>query len=106
METRESVRLLTSAATVLGRALASISMMTSLTLGSSANNSPVANSGRTIPRRALPRPLTANSGDYWHEAGETRTGFLVYPAGTYREAQVSIEDVETEETEGFATPVR
>jgi hypothetical protein len=38
--------------------------------------------------------------------GETRTGFLVYPAGTYREARVAIEDVETEETEGFVAPVQ
>lgn len=32
-------------------------------------------------------------------------GYLVYPGGTYREAQVAIEDVETEETEGFVVPV-
>jgi hypothetical protein len=38
--------------------------------------------------------------------GETRTGFLVYPAGRYREARVAIEDVETEETEGFVTSVQ
>jgi hypothetical protein len=44
-----------------------------------------------------PRPIPA---------GETRTGFLVYPAGQYREARVSIEDVETEESEGFVTPVQ
>jgi len=35
----------------------------------------------------------------------TATGWLVYPAGAYREAQVSIEDVETEESEGFVAPV-
>jgi hypothetical protein len=35
----------------------------------------------------------------------TATGYLVYPAGSYREAQVSIEDVETQETEGFVTPL-
>lgn len=38
-------------------------------------------------------------------AGETRIGFLVYPAGSYREARVSIEDVETAESEGFVAPV-
>jgi hypothetical protein len=38
-------------------------------------------------------------------ARETRIGFLVYPAGRYREARVSIEDVETEESDGFVTPV-
>jgi hypothetical protein len=37
--------------------------------------------------------------------GQTRVGFLVYPAGRYREARVSIDDVETDETEGFVTPV-
>jgi hypothetical protein len=36
---------------------------------------------------------------------QTRIGFLVYPAGTYREARVAVEDVETEETEGFLAPV-
>jgi hypothetical protein len=36
---------------------------------------------------------------------ETRIGFLVYPAGAYREARVSIDDVETDETDGFVTPV-
>lgn len=35
----------------------------------------------------------------------TVTGYLVYPTGTYGEARVSIEDVETGETEGFVTPV-
>jgi len=38
--------------------------------------------------------------------GESRVGFLVYPPGRYREARVAIEDVETEETEGFVTPVQ
>jgi len=38
-------------------------------------------------------------------ARETRIGFLVYPPGKYREARVSIEDVETEESDGFVTPV-
>lgn len=37
--------------------------------------------------------------------GETRIGFLVYPPGKYREARVSIDDVETDESEGFVTPV-
>jgi hypothetical protein len=37
--------------------------------------------------------------------GLTRVGFLVYPAGRYREARVSIDDVETDESEGFVTPV-
>jgi len=35
----------------------------------------------------------------------TVAGYLVYPAATYREARISIEDVETGETEGFVTPV-
>jgi hypothetical protein len=38
-------------------------------------------------------------------AHETRIGFLVFPPGKYREARVSIEDVETEESDGFVTPV-
>jgi hypothetical protein len=38
-------------------------------------------------------------------AHQTRVGFLVYPPGAYREARVSIEDVETEESEGFVTAV-
>ena len=38
-------------------------------------------------------------------AQETRIGFLVYPPGRYREARVSIEDVETEESDGFVTAV-
>ena len=35
----------------------------------------------------------------------TVRGYLVYPRAQYREARVSIEDVETEESEGFVTPV-
>jgi hypothetical protein len=35
----------------------------------------------------------------------TLAGYLVFPAGTYREARVTIEDVETGEGEGFVTPV-
>jgi hypothetical protein len=35
----------------------------------------------------------------------TVTGFLVYPPATYQEARIGIEDVETEEAEGFVTPV-
>jgi hypothetical protein len=38
-------------------------------------------------------------------AHSTVTGYLIYPAGTYREARVSIEDIETQESEGFVTPV-
>jgi hypothetical protein len=38
-------------------------------------------------------------------ARETRVGFLVFPPGKYKEARVSIEDVETEESDGFVTPV-
>jgi hypothetical protein len=38
-------------------------------------------------------------------AGETRIGFVVFPAGRYRDARVSIEDVETEESDGFVAPV-
>jgi hypothetical protein len=36
----------------------------------------------------------------------TVAGFLVYPPGRYAEARVAIEDVETEETEGFVVPVQ
>jgi hypothetical protein len=32
--------------------------------------------------------------------------FLVFPAGPYREARLSVEDVETEESDGFVTPVQ
>jgi len=38
-------------------------------------------------------------------AKTTVSGFLVYPAGEYREANIAIEDVETTETEGFVTRV-
>ncbi|HXJ33134.1 MAG TPA: hypothetical protein VMS22_03770 [Candidatus Eisenbacteria bacterium] len=43
-----------------------------------------------------PKPIAAQ---------QSAVGFLVYPPGTYREARVSIEDVETEESEGFVVPV-
>ena len=33
-------------------------------------------------------------------------GFLVFPPHVYREARIGIEDVETEETEGFVAPVQ
>jgi hypothetical protein len=33
------------------------------------------------------------------------SGYLVYPLGTYREARIAIEDLETGEVEGFVTPV-
>ena len=36
----------------------------------------------------------------------TVRGYLVYPAGRYREARIGIEDVETGETEGFVVPVQ
>jgi hypothetical protein len=36
----------------------------------------------------------------------TATGFLVFPPGAYREARVTIEDVETGEGEGFVAPVQ
>jgi hypothetical protein len=36
----------------------------------------------------------------------TVEGFLVYPPGAYREAQIGIEDVETGETEGFVAKVQ
>jgi hypothetical protein len=39
-------------------------------------------------------------------ARTTVEGFLVYPPGTYREAQIGIEDVETGETEGFVATVQ
>jgi hypothetical protein len=38
-------------------------------------------------------------------AHTTTTGYLVYPPGTYREARIAIEDVETGESEGFVSPV-
>jgi len=36
----------------------------------------------------------------------TASGFLVFPPGIYREARVTIEDVETGEGEGFVAPVQ
>lgn len=39
------------------------------------------------------------------KAETTVSGYLVFPAGTYREAHISIEDVETGETDGFIAPV-
>jgi len=44
-------------------------------------------------------------GDKPIAARETRIGFLVFPPGKYKEARVSIEDIETEESDGFVTPV-
>ena len=38
-------------------------------------------------------------------AHTTVSGFLVFPAGSYHEARLTIEDVETGEGEGFVTPV-
>lgn len=35
----------------------------------------------------------------------TFVGYLLYPAAIYREARITIEDVETGESEGFVTPV-
>ena len=35
----------------------------------------------------------------------TVSGFLVFPPGTYREARLALTDVETDETEGFVTPI-
>ncbi|HEY3185983.1 MAG TPA: hypothetical protein VGJ70_00820 [Solirubrobacteraceae bacterium] len=35
----------------------------------------------------------------------TLVGYLIYPAATYREARITIEDVETGESEGFVTPI-
>jgi hypothetical protein len=40
------------------------------------------------------------------KANTTVYGYLVYPPGAYREARVTIEDVETGESEGFVTPVQ
>ena len=40
------------------------------------------------------------------EPGTLMERFLVFPPGTYREAQVSLEDLETGEAEGFEVPVR
>lgn len=42
------------------------------------------------------RPIAANT---------TVSAYLVYPPGVYREARISLEDVETGETEGFVTRV-
>lgn len=39
-------------------------------------------------------------------AHTTVAGYLVFPSGAYREARVTIEDVETGEGEGFVTPVQ
>ncbi|HZP41501.1 MAG TPA: hypothetical protein VFD84_08300 [Candidatus Binatia bacterium] len=39
-------------------------------------------------------------------AGTTVAGYLLYPGGSYREARVSVEDVETGETDGFVAPVQ
>jgi hypothetical protein len=36
----------------------------------------------------------------------TVVGYLLYPPATYREARISIEDVETGETEGFVSPIK
>src|SRR5262249_62127314 len=36
-------------------------------------------------------------------AGMTAFRFLVYPPGSYREARLSVEDVETGESDGFVT---
>jgi hypothetical protein len=36
----------------------------------------------------------------------TAVRYLVYPAGTYREARISIEDVETKESDGLVLPVQ
>jgi hypothetical protein len=36
----------------------------------------------------------------------TLSGYVVFPSGTYREARVTIEDVETGEGEGFVAPVQ
>lgn len=38
--------------------------------------------------------------------GAVAIGYLLYPFGHYREARISIEDVETGETEGFVAPVQ
>ena len=38
-------------------------------------------------------------------AGMTAFRFLVYPSGSYREARLSVEDVETGESDGFVTAV-
>jgi len=51
--------------------------------------------------RVRTRPLRAGR----VAAHTTATGYLVYPPGAYREARVSIEDVETGESEGFVIPV-
>ena len=37
---------------------------------------------------------------------KTSFGFLVYPAGAYREARIAVQDVETGESDGFVTAVQ
>jgi hypothetical protein len=39
-------------------------------------------------------------------ARSTLQGYLVFPPAVYREARITIEDVETGEGEGFVAPVR
>ena len=51
--------------------------------------------------RVRAEPLTARP----VKPHTTEAGYLVYPAATYREARIGLEDVETQETEGFVTPV-
>jgi hypothetical protein len=36
----------------------------------------------------------------------TAVRFVIYPGGGYREARVSVEDVETAESDGFVAPVQ
>jgi hypothetical protein len=52
--------------------------------------------------RVRAEPLTAGT----VPPGRTVSGFLVFPPGDYREARITIEDVETGEGEGFVAPVQ
>ncbi len=58
---------------------------------------PGAAAERVRTERLAARPIAPHT---------TARGYLVYPAGDYREARIAIEDVETGETEGFVTPVQ
>jgi hypothetical protein len=80
----------------------------SLVDAAGASHEPLAGSalaGAIASNAAGERVRSELFGDKPIAARETRIGFLVYPAGKYKEARVSIEDVGTEESDGFVTPV-
>lgn len=81
-----------------------------LELVPAAGASAVALDGRTLvsalaPGEAGERVRREMLGAGRIPPGTTASGFLVFPAGLYREAHLVIEDVETGEGEGFVTPV-